>query len=126
MLNKTNILLAISCFGFATFVWSQAGVGTEQVTKKTHATEGASNMTRSTSRGGDGGSVSRWGRDNTITVFTGEQGKTDGSGGDGGSPNDTANAWEVTADEDGMIVRGHGRVAQISWKDIETLKKQAK
>jgi len=80
---------------------------------------------KNTTRGGDGGSVSHWERDRTLTVFTGEEGKKDGSGGAGGSPNDTANAWQVSADEDGLVVRGHGRVAQLSWKDIETLKKQS-
>jgi hypothetical protein len=127
MLNKTNILLAVSCFCFTALAWSQPGSGTEQAAKKTHVTEGASNMNRSggTTRGGDGGSVSRWERDKTMSVFTGEEGKKDGSGGAGGSPTDTANTWHVSADEDGIVVRGHGRVAQISWKDIEALKKQS-
>jgi hypothetical protein len=126
MLNKTNMLVAGSCFCFAALTWSQAGSGaSEQDVKKTHVTEGASKMNKNTSRGGDGGSVSRWERDQTLTVFTGEQGKTDGSGGAGGSPTDVANTWQVSADDNGLVVRGHGRVAQITWKDIEKLKKQA-
>ena len=128
MLNKTNILLAVSCFCFAALAGSQPGSGASgQEVTNTHVTEGAGKMSKhkNTTRGGDGGSVSRWQSDHTITVFTGEEGKKDGSGGAGGSPNDEANAWQVSSDEDGIVVRGHGRVAQISWKDIETLKKQS-
>ena len=128
MPNKTPILFAVPflCCALA----ASAGTGgkaMEQETKGTQTTEDVAKMSehRSTRRGGDGGSVSRWERDHTITVFTGEQGHADGKGGQGGSPTDTANAWQVSSDEDGILIRGHGRVARITWKDVETLRKNS-
>jgi hypothetical protein len=128
MLNKTPILMAVSCLCCAAIAWAQPGSGaSKQEAAGTPTTEGVTKMSKHkhTSRGGDGGSVSRWQPDKTLTVFTGEEGHTDGSGGQGGSPNDAPNAWQVASDENGVIVRGHGRVAQISWKDIDALRKQS-
>jgi len=128
MLNKAPILMAISCLSWAAIAWAQPSNSASNQESPTNVTEGVNKMGshKHTSRGGDGGSTSHWEHDQTLTIYTGEQGHADGSGGAGGSPNDAPNAWQVTSDENGVIVRGHGRVAQISWKDIETLKKQAK
>jgi hypothetical protein len=128
MPNKTPILFAVPFLCCALTAW--AGIGgnaTGQETKGTRTTEDVAKMSehRFTNRGGDGGSVSRWERDHTITIFTGEQGHVGGQGGQGGSPTDTANAWQVSSNEDGILIRGQGRVARISWKDVETLRKNS-
>ena len=75
--------------------------------------------------GGDGGSGCRVEPDHTITIFTGEMGHPDGSGGRGENEKDEFNSWHLAGDKNWLIIRGSGRVAQIRWTDLDNLRKHS-
>jgi|AGTN01.3.fsa_nt_gi hypothetical protein len=79
-------------------------------------------------KGGAGGSVSKWCEAlDSVILFPGEDGRSDGSGGSGAVPEQnlkSAIVLKITATEQGIEIKQPGYRAILTWEIIDDLQKR--